>query len=572
MVEITDNSMVQVRKGQPNFIAVCTMVKNEADIIESFCRHALLYADVLLITDHMSTDGTMEILQSLQSEGLPVYLWHSYEAGKHQAFVMSALMKRAVNDYGADLVVLADADEFLVSPKGDAEYIRKLLQNLPLLDKPGAYSLKLVTSEFEHMDESDDVFALSREIRRESVASGVIKVLACRSAVEDFDLEVAEGNHGLMSAAKRRQGLIKVDVPNISIGEDELYILHLPARSEAQFLSKCFCGWLSQVAQNTRFGYFAPQYKAVWEKYLQGKWQMGRLKDSILAMLETYKGECQLKYTKRKIDPLANIMQVAEIFAEGYLREKMKGARPSLSMLLLVDNWQENADWARKTLTALAGQDYPIAQVLVLVWRSEMQEAQKGLTASFAGTVIFAREAAAKLKEAVQGSYVKWLLPGDEMKEGFLSRLMLLLQTNPMACTATSGIEILTKPAETDIDRWGWDWELPAYHAAAAYWRMIFLRGGVHLPMCLASTVFRRDVMQNTNFLAGGVLSREIAVFHNLSTWIAILEAIQKLEPTDGAVFWLKEVLAKTEIMWDESHRKLYENDRELVHKSLLSV
>ena len=51
-----------------NKIAVITMVKNESDIIESFARHALSYADVLLVVDHNSTDETRKILELLQAE------------------------------------------------------------------------------------------------------------------------------------------------------------------------------------------------------------------------------------------------------------------------------------------------------------------------------------------------------------------------------------------------------------------------------------------------------------------------------------------------------------------------
>ena len=46
-------------------IAIVSMVRNEADVIESFVRHNLQVADALYIIDHASTDGTGEILQQL---------------------------------------------------------------------------------------------------------------------------------------------------------------------------------------------------------------------------------------------------------------------------------------------------------------------------------------------------------------------------------------------------------------------------------------------------------------------------------------------------------------------------
>ncbi len=50
------------------------MVKNEMDIIESFVRHTLGFADLLIVADHKSTDRTREILESLQAEGLPLII------------------------------------------------------------------------------------------------------------------------------------------------------------------------------------------------------------------------------------------------------------------------------------------------------------------------------------------------------------------------------------------------------------------------------------------------------------------------------------------------------------------
>ena len=55
-------------------IASISMVKNEADIIESFVRHTLRFVDVMYIIDHLSTDNTWIILNNLQAEGLPLIL------------------------------------------------------------------------------------------------------------------------------------------------------------------------------------------------------------------------------------------------------------------------------------------------------------------------------------------------------------------------------------------------------------------------------------------------------------------------------------------------------------------
>ena len=65
-----------------NKIVSVSMVKNEADVIESFVRHACTFVDEMYICDHKSTDGTLEILKSLQSEGLPIKI-SSYDSEDH---------------------------------------------------------------------------------------------------------------------------------------------------------------------------------------------------------------------------------------------------------------------------------------------------------------------------------------------------------------------------------------------------------------------------------------------------------------------------------------------------------
>ena len=100
-----------------NIIAI-TMVKNEMDVIESFVRHTLGFADRWLVADHLSSDRTREILERLRAEGLPIEIETVHEAAQIQAEVMTRLMHRAAEEYGADVVVPLDADEFLVHSGG----------------------------------------------------------------------------------------------------------------------------------------------------------------------------------------------------------------------------------------------------------------------------------------------------------------------------------------------------------------------------------------------------------------------------------------------------------------------
>ena len=92
-----------------NRIAVVSMMKNEADIVESWARHAFQFADKIFVCDHKSTDRTREILESLQSEGLPIEISTFDRDELAMSKINTNLMSKAFSE-GFDLVVPIDAD------------------------------------------------------------------------------------------------------------------------------------------------------------------------------------------------------------------------------------------------------------------------------------------------------------------------------------------------------------------------------------------------------------------------------------------------------------------------------
>ena len=69
--ESTKKMELQFREktsGEKMVKIAISIAKNEMDIIESFVRHTLSFADELLLLDHQSTDKTPEILRALQQE------------------------------------------------------------------------------------------------------------------------------------------------------------------------------------------------------------------------------------------------------------------------------------------------------------------------------------------------------------------------------------------------------------------------------------------------------------------------------------------------------------------------
>ena len=91
-----------------------TCVKNEIDIVEAFVRHTLALVDHLVVLDNGSHDGTLDVLQALAKEGLPLEIVEDDSPGQYQPQRMTRLMHEyAVARHAADWVFPLDGDEFL---------------------------------------------------------------------------------------------------------------------------------------------------------------------------------------------------------------------------------------------------------------------------------------------------------------------------------------------------------------------------------------------------------------------------------------------------------------------------
>ena len=564
MPAANDNKKGQTAAKLQNRIAAVAMVRDEADIIESFVRHIVQIADVVLLTDHHSTDGTREILASLMAEGLPLLVEDFADPGYHQEAVMTHMMVQAVREQDADLVLLLDADEFPVAPDGDAGALRTYLQALPLLAEPGWYRVPWYSCEPAEPEENRSKFLLSRPLLRAPQPEDAAKAIACRSAVEKFQLSVYRGSHALITPQAAQAGGLYWDVPPTDADAAKMQILHVPIRSEKHFLAKYLTDWLTWAARSSVYASDGGAYHRAFLSYLRGeKPAWPHVKDAASVDLSAYAEECSLRYTKEtEIDPLANVLRLAEHLATARLRDSLHGREPGLSLVIICEGPDFRIEWLDAALTHAKTQGYPLTQLLAVAGEAHFSAVQGLLQNRVNGgnASLLPLAEIAQLSRLVQAPYVQLLLPGDVMLPGRWQEMMLCLALHPqvrMACADVldaAGTEERLAPPASNI------WmDLPAQYFPASQFRTFFLRTGSHLPFTLGSAIFRYDVFQSCGFLGEAARRGKL---RQLSTWMALLDIVGE-EPQ--AIALLARPFLRQAHAWSKEEYGAYLDDWEQV-------
>lgn len=227
-------------------IIAVSVVKNENDVIESFCRYIATYCDRLIIHDDNSTDNTKNIIMSLIEEGLPITMLDEYIVPQYEEFripsvtIINILTKFAFDTFNADLVIPADADEFLTCSDGHSP--RKVLERLEnSIEYRMMWRTYICDSILSH---NESFMPNSFTSYRNPELENFCKTMMSRQLYETYHCSFQAGYHTIVYADDKK-------APEICFLKD-LHIAHYPIRSEGQLITKVINGWLSYVASPTR--------------------------------------------------------------------------------------------------------------------------------------------------------------------------------------------------------------------------------------------------------------------------------------------------------------------------------
>ena len=389
-----------------NKIIAVSLVADSADIIESFVRHTLTYADEMLVVDHAAADGTGEVLRALQEEGLPLCI-ERYEAAElcHDE-IMTDLMHRAFDEHGADIVVPVDADEFLVTEdaaKPCRAVLSRLRTNMTFYAWHWMYEL-------EEPEKDAGEFLLSRPLRRKKRHEPMQKAIIGREAALTYPL-LAQGTHYLY----RMEGEERVPAPALPISF--LHFAHFQWRGALHTAVKVLNGWIGNAAKysvhTARCSYWKEHFDTVFEGG-EPPVALSPAESEKVQNLVLPQGRIELRYTKRStFSPLQSLMRLSEQLAQDFAEARVLVRRKLVS--IIVPYFGDLSLW-RRTLESAASQTYPYMEVVALDFVGDASELSEALAAlSMPHVVVPALSGGwgAALSRAAHGTYIQWLLPGD---------------------------------------------------------------------------------------------------------------------------------------------------------------
>ena len=221
-------------------IFTVAQVKNESDIIESFCRYNLTYSDGMLILDNGSVDNTVEIIQNLIDEGLPITLVKIEPEKLFGMTYKTYLAHKAFDEFDADLVLPLDADEFLchvdgINPREVLESLQDMIEyHIPwrtyVYEREPDITLGFMPNNFTHYRNP-----ILEDLQAHAGKAPISKFLA-----KNLHAQFTLGSHWL-EYPNELSGTVTVETVK------ELAISHFPIRSHAQVLLKTITNSIAKM-------------------------------------------------------------------------------------------------------------------------------------------------------------------------------------------------------------------------------------------------------------------------------------------------------------------------------------
>ena len=208
-------------------IITLSMIKNEADILETFVRYTMNYAYKMIFIDNGCTDGSIEILRALKDEGFNIDIYNEANVYYEQCLMENKYIRKIAENYEFDYLIPLDADEFLACSENLEEQLDKLSVDKVSILKWKTYCMTEPDEKGFFLDRITHV----RHNEKTVFTKVIIPYLMLKKKIY-----VTPGHHDV-------EGDCNIEKEYI----DHIYIAHFPVRSENQIRLKIYQGILAQL-------------------------------------------------------------------------------------------------------------------------------------------------------------------------------------------------------------------------------------------------------------------------------------------------------------------------------------
>lgn len=321
--------MVRAQVSAKEFkITAVGLIKNAADVIETYIRANGLLVDNFVLLDNMCSDRTILILEQLKQEGFEIEIIEDKIIEHDQREKMNRLIYYVNEKYHPDYIVPIDDDE-CIAPSSERDTVEDIRQKIRKLSPNNLYYLKWkIYVPTEEDDESEICAAKRQTYCCEDTEEALNKVIIPGKVLQDGTFSILSGNHGGSG----------------NLVEDHILLpfarmAHFPCRSEAQLRSKVLTGWTNCLAFPGRMPDDAAQWRYMYAVAKKG--EKLSLEDlQMMALIYTSSPELNsvcikkdpihlpgeamiMKYTKLdEVNPWENYCTNVEMLAQKYAELK----------------------------------------------------------------------------------------------------------------------------------------------------------------------------------------------------------------------------------------------------------
>lgn len=303
-------------------ITAIGVIKNAADVIEACIRGNSWLIDQFVLLDNMSTDRTVEILNSLQTEGFKIEVINDTEIQHTQAKKMDMLCAYVYEKYPSDFIIPLDDDEIII-PANKNISMDDAKKSLAALNRDSLYYLFWRVYIPTDYDDTTEINVAKRQTFCFSdTVSTSNKVIIPSAITQEEGFHVIDGNHGAIFT--REHG---------NFHFPDLKLAHFPIRSAEQIRSKALIGWTNLLTMPDRCKVNGIHWGTIYEQVKDGNTLTTELLQTLSALYLMPDAEIevvrdpvslpseylQLKYTRsNEVNALENYCYYVESLAAKY--------------------------------------------------------------------------------------------------------------------------------------------------------------------------------------------------------------------------------------------------------------